>query len=592
MYYTFTVPVPQVKGKIITKKKADATYILYQYGQQYNHERKYAIPKRTIIGKRLKDDPQLMYPNDKFQDYFPDACIPEVLPESNRSCALKTGTYTVIQKVLEEYRIPELIETWFPQYSGLLLDFMSYLIVNEENAGQYYPDYAYNHPLFSDNMRIYSDSTVCRMFKSITEDQIVGFLADWNKHRDHQQRIYISYDSTNKNSQAGDISLIEYGKAKDDKGLPVYNLALAFDKTNRIPLFYELYPGSITDVSQFAYMVDKVKEYKYKKIGFVLDRGYFSKDNIRYMEQNGYAFVIMVKGRKALVSELIRQHQHTFESERDCNIRAYRTYGKTIKAKLYEDDTQARYFHLYYNPSRQAAEREQLEQLIDKMATFLEKHVGQGITLPKAYHDYFELHYNKKKVLVAYTERKDVIQSKINLCGYFSIITSEKMNAAEALIHYKGRDVSEKIFLADKSFLGSSSSRVQSTESLRAKLFVEFVAMIVRNRMYNLLKDALIRMDSRVNYMNVPAAIRELEKIEIVRHNNGRYQLDHAITKKQRIILSSFGIDEEHIRRTAVAIGTVLFENSAKDESEENVRINSEEVCEYVEGEIDNFASE
>ena len=166
------------------------------------------------------------------------------------------------------------------------------------------------------------------------------------------------------------------------------------------------------------------------------------------------------------------------------------------------------------------------------------------------------------------------------------------MNAAEALIHYKGRDVSEKIFLADKSFLGSSSSRVQSTESLRAKLFVEFVAMIVRNRMYNLLKDALIRMDSRVNYMNVPAAIRELEKIEIVRHNNGRYQLDHAITKKQRIILSSFGIDEEHIRRTAVAIGTVLFENSAKDESEENVRINSEEVCEYVEGEIDNFASE
>ena len=56
MYYTFTVPVPQVKGKIITKKKADATYILYQYGQQYNHERKYAIPKRTIIGKRLKDD--------------------------------------------------------------------------------------------------------------------------------------------------------------------------------------------------------------------------------------------------------------------------------------------------------------------------------------------------------------------------------------------------------------------------------------------------------------------------------------------------------------------------------------------------------
>ena len=80
----------------------------------------------------------------------------------------------------------------------------------------------------------------------------IGFLDDWNKRRDHKQRIYISYDSSNKNCNAGDIELIEYGKAKDDKGIPIFNLALAFDKTNRVPLFYEEYPGSITDVSQFV----------------------------------------------------------------------------------------------------------------------------------------------------------------------------------------------------------------------------------------------------------------------------------------------------------------------------------------------------
>ena len=59
---------------------------------------------------------------------------------------------------------------------------------------------------------------------------------------------------------AGDIDLIEYGKAKDHKGIPIFNLAVAFDKTNRIPLFYEEYPGSITDVSQFIHMVDKVMD--------------------------------------------------------------------------------------------------------------------------------------------------------------------------------------------------------------------------------------------------------------------------------------------------------------------------------------------
>lgn len=73
------------------------------------------------------------------------------------------------------------------------------------------------------------------------------------------------------------------------------------DKTNRVPLFYEEYPGSITDVSQFTFMVDKVIEYGYKKIGFILDRGYFNKEYIRHMDENDYSFIIMCKGCKALV---------------------------------------------------------------------------------------------------------------------------------------------------------------------------------------------------------------------------------------------------------------------------------------------------
>ena len=46
----------------------------------------------------------------------------------------------------------------FGKDSGLILDLVAYMIVDEENAGQYYPDFAFNHPLFSDKMRIYSDS--------------------------------------------------------------------------------------------------------------------------------------------------------------------------------------------------------------------------------------------------------------------------------------------------------------------------------------------------------------------------------------------------------------------------------------------------
>ena len=112
------------------------------------------------------------------------------------------------------------------------------------------------------------------------------------------------------------------------------------------------------------------------------------------------------------------------------------------------------------------------------------------------------------------------------------------MTASEALIHYKGRDVSEKLFRADKTFIGSRSMRVQSVQALSAKIFVEFIALIVRNRIYNLLKEMMLRLETKPNYMTVPAALRELEKIEMVRRNNGQYRLDHAVTRKQKTILS------------------------------------------------------
>ena len=338
MYLNTAVKIPEMKGKIITKKKGDATYILYQYGSEYNQEKRYAVPLRSIVGKVSTENPALMYPNEKFQIYFPDVEIPEELPFAYRSCCLKIGPHIIIKKVLDEYKLKPLLMKRFGEDTGLMLDLVSYLIVNEENAGQYYPDFAFNHPLFTEKMTIYSDSKVCRFLKSITKDQCVSFLDDWNKNRDHKSRIYISYDSTNKNSEAGDIDIVEFGKAKDDKGLPVFNLSIAMDKTNRVPLFYEEYPGSVTDVSQFTFMVDKVVEYGYRKIGFILDRGYFSKDNIRYIDKNDYTFIIMCKGCKNLVSSIVLSAKGTFEVKRESAIRSYKVYGTTITSKLYEDD--------------------------------------------------------------------------------------------------------------------------------------------------------------------------------------------------------------------------------------------------------------
>ena len=87
-------------------------------------------------------------------------------------------------------------------------------------------------------------------------------------------------------------------------------------------------------------------------------------------------------------------------------------------------------------------------------------------------------------------EKADVIERERDLGGYFAIVTSEKMTAKEALELYKSRDASEKLFKGDKSYLGNKSLRVQSDEAASTKIFDEFIALIVRCKMYTMLRAA------------------------------------------------------------------------------------------------------
>ena len=139
MYQNIAVKIPEVKGKIITKRKGSTSYILYQYGSVYNEERKYAIPQRTIVGKVSPSDTTMMFPNEKFRVYFPDTQLPDELPFAYRSCCLKIGSCIIIQKTVDEYNLRTMLYKRFGNDTGLILDLAAYLIVEEDNAGQYYP---------------------------------------------------------------------------------------------------------------------------------------------------------------------------------------------------------------------------------------------------------------------------------------------------------------------------------------------------------------------------------------------------------------------------------------------------------------------
>ena len=560
MYLDFLVKIPDISRKMTYRTKAGTDYVYYEYDREYDKFTKKTNPKRATIGKRSKEDATMMVPNQNFLQYFPDAELPEEKDRTLRSSCLRIGAWLVIKKIIDNYGLSDVLGNYISSRDlGLFLDLISYTIVSENNAGQYYPSYAYNHPLFTSNMEIYSDTKVSNLLRAMTEDQSVGFLNAWNEKRDHREKIYISYDSTNKNCQAGDIDMVEYGKSKVDCGLPIFNYAIAYDTNNKEPLFYEKYPGSINDVSQLQFMLGKAAGFGYRHIGFILDRGYFSKKNIESMDEHGYSFVIMVKGMKSFVNGLILKKKGTFENKWVNHIDEYGVYGVTVQEKLYASDKKDRYFHIYHSILKEGGERTNLAARIKQMKAYLKCHVNEKVEFGPSFEKYFILHYNEKNGVFQFPEEKIlVIEYENSLSGYFCLVTSEKMTAKEALNLYKSRDESEKLFRQDKSYLGNKSLRAYTDEAASAKIFIEFIALIVRNKIHTCLKEEMKNLDKKPNYMTVPAAIRELEKIEMVRQTDNVYRLDHAITATQKVILKSFGIDVPYVKYRATEISNLL----------------------------------
>ncbi|MFA6931922.1 MAG: transposase [Lentisphaeria bacterium] len=552
----------------------------YQYGSEYDKQRKFALSKRDCIGK-LDDDGSLI-PNGNFHKYFPLAKLPGEKARTSRSGCLRIGAYVIVKWLAEQCSLQPVLRKIFNGADhGLLQDLVAYSIVCVNNAAQYYPDYAYNHPLFTIGMCQYSDTKVSSFLGGMPREKTLAFLAAWNQGRSKGEKIYVSYDSTNKNSQAGDLRLVEYGRAKDDLRLPVFNYSIAYDRTNRVPLFYEDYPGSVVDVSQIQYMVDKASGYGYQDIGFILDRGYFSKNNIKYMRGKGYDFILMLKGLSSLVDQLVMSLKGSFEQRRDCAIREFRAYGTTVKSKLFADDDCETFFHIFHSARREAVELEEIEAKIERMSRYIKKFEGRETAFAEEYSRYFELFFDKKgrKFLFA-REKPGVIEHGLSLCGYFAIVSSEEMTASEALRLYKSRDNSEKLFRGDKSYLGNKSMRVYTDDATGAKIFIEFVALILRNKLFTYLKSAVLKNERKYNFMTVPAAIRELEKIELVRGGDNAYRLDHAVTATQKAILSAFGLMPEYIDQQAKEISeTIAKLEQAQTEKDNGKVIENQTSC-------------
>lgn len=538
------VKVLRPKGTKIYKQR-ECRYVYHVTGSTYKKEKQYVVESRICVGKMIDDE--YMNPNNSYYKYYPQEIelIEEVPPKY--SDALQIGTTALLFKIIEELGIKKILHSIHGENHGnLIQDLICYMIICQTSVMQHYPAYAWNH-LTSSNKR-WSDCDISEFFqKEIRLAQIEQFLTEWNTSRNDESDIYISYDSTNINTRAEGIDLAEYGHAKDDSSLPQVNLSYAVNHDDGTPLFYELYPGSIIDNSQCTYMVDKAKEYGYKNIGLILDRGYFSMTNIKYFDKQGYHFIMMIKKNVKVVKSIIEEVKISLQTKVKYYLPEHGVYGITKQESL-GDDITIRYFHIFYDNIRGNEERNQyLNHMQEKEKKLAQKVNGktekEELVL---YKKQFNLKYNENGYLESYEANEKYIQDETDKLGFFVLVTSKEMTASEVLDIYRKRDSIEKLFRVLKTSLEYGTLRVHSQASLEGKTYITFLAGIIRNEMQKRLKK--ISEKDKKNF-TVHAAVGELEKIMIIKNNKNEYVRRYGLTAKQKKILVEFAINDTYLNQ-------------------------------------------
>ena len=95
-------------------------------------------------------------------------------------------------------------------------------------------------------------------------------------------------------------------------------------------------------------------------------------------------------------------------------------------------------------------------------------------------------------------------------------------------------------------------------QSLESKTLISFIALIIRNAIYNKLKDEKYSINEPDNNIfSAPEAIKQLEKIEMIKYDNV-YRLSSALSYNQKKILKAFNMNNGSILMDAQYIAETL----------------------------------
>ncbi len=447
----------------------------------------------------------------------------------------------LLEHVSAELGLIQLLEKLFPESFKDVLN-LAYFFVCDERSSYLYP-YWLSEQHAPNVRRLYS-TDISSLYQKLGENQqgAADFFDEWISLCSPSSGVY--FDITSISSYSTSIDFVEWGYNRDDDNLAQVNMGLVCTKESQLPLYYQIYPGSISDVSTLNNCLKRLECFGIKDVILILDRGFCSKANISRLNglQDKISFIQPMTFSLKLVKQLIKKYRrHMGKMENVFKFNEEILYRQEVSVEL---DGNPFKIHIYYNEKVDIDQRHcflagllDIEKKIDtrKFESMKEYLAFRSDSIPNKFIKFFKL--NRKRMTIVRNTR--AISEHLAKAGYFLLLSNSKTHNCDSILDfYRSRDIVEKMFDVEKNELDGKRLRAYLAYNADGRVFVKFVALILHSYLSN-----MMRKTKLFERYTVREPLAELSKIRysII---DGKI-LTSEISKSQRNILKAFNVTPE-----------------------------------------------
>jgi len=186
-----------------------------------------------------------------------------------------------------------------------------------------------------------STKTKATLSKNTLTQTLRSIGADWKAQSTFfnaliKENTVFYFDLSSIFSKSTNLNLAEKGYNKEHRYLDQINFALLFSQEQKAPVMLKSMPGSVRDVKTLRYVME---EFTLKNCTVVMDRGFFSKDNVKVISSLGASFVLPLKRNSKFADYTLKPDKPFMYRDRGIAfaVRDVSVGGVGLRLFLFED---------------------------------------------------------------------------------------------------------------------------------------------------------------------------------------------------------------------------------------------------------------